>query len=358
MPVLAAIGDYVWYDDNMDGIQDAGEPGVPDVTVNLYDCTNEPVAVTLTDADGYYLFSGLTPDDYYLEFVPPAGYYFTLQDQGSDDELDSDANPATGRTECTTLDPGETDLSWDAGLWPCGDCEGGVTQLTLRYLGPYAGYVQVYAGQHPLPEDLLYESTVNPDETFGFSGNRPDTTMGSQISIYLDAVYNGKMHTSCSEPIGPGLIGGDFEVVSGYSRFGGALCPPALCDLGKPAVLTMRYTGQGCEFTHHSQEPGNVECEGDPMGASPVNILVTNKQNPYDPSALIYFDGQVDINTTFEVDAANGGEPRLRSETYFHITDLQGNPLQFVNFHTSCSQPLNLGDQFGSVILEDFVPEG
>jgi len=28
-----------------------------------------------------------------------------------------------------------------------------------------------------------------------------------------------------------------------------------------------------------------------------------------------------------------------------------------VKFHTSCSQPLNQGDQFGSLVLEDFIPE-
>ena len=31
--------------------------------------------------------------------------------------------------------------------------------------------------------------------------------------------------------------------------------------------------------------------------------------------------------------------------------DMNGNLLQFVEFHTSCSQPLNVGDQFGSILL-------
>ncbi len=34
-PLPAAIGDRVWFDTNRNGIQDAGETGVPGVTVTL-----------------------------------------------------------------------------------------------------------------------------------------------------------------------------------------------------------------------------------------------------------------------------------------------------------------------------------
>ncbi|MEW6487391.1 MAG: SdrD B-like domain-containing protein [Thermodesulfobacteriota bacterium] len=115
-PQPAAIGDRVWEDLNANGIQDDGEPGVAGVTVNLYDCLDNFVASTTTDSNGLYLFDGLTPGDYYLVFVQPNGYFFTLQNVG-DDELDSDADPTSGSTICTTLDPGETDLSWDAGFY-------------------------------------------------------------------------------------------------------------------------------------------------------------------------------------------------------------------------------------------------
>src|SRR5207249_438602 len=35
---LGALGDFVWYDINGNGIQDSGEPGVPGVTVQLRNC--------------------------------------------------------------------------------------------------------------------------------------------------------------------------------------------------------------------------------------------------------------------------------------------------------------------------------
>jgi hypothetical protein len=89
---------------------------VPNVTVKLLNCAGEVLATTTTDANGYYLFAGLMPGEYKVLFVAPDGYVFSLQDQGLDDLLDSDAN-SMGYTVCTTLVSGENDLSWDAGLY-------------------------------------------------------------------------------------------------------------------------------------------------------------------------------------------------------------------------------------------------
>ena len=127
----AKIGDRVWMDIDRDGIQDyyIGDPdldenGINGVTVNLYK-TSDPNTVFMTqlthsfvDSTGIYEFE-VCKGDYFVEFVPPtgSGYLFTLQDQAANDLLDSDANPATGRTISTYLAPGEIDHSWDAGFY-------------------------------------------------------------------------------------------------------------------------------------------------------------------------------------------------------------------------------------------------
>ncbi|PKK84781.1 MAG: hypothetical protein CVT49_01105 [candidate division Zixibacteria bacterium HGW-Zixibacteria-1] len=134
---LAAIGDFVWHDMNMNGIQDDGEPGVPGVTVNLYDCQDVLIGTMMTDANGYYLFDNLIPGDYYVEFILPNGYSFSPQDQGMDDAMDSDADVTTGKTICTNLEPGETDLTWDAGIWV--PVQEGCT-LTIGYWKTHAGF--------------------------------------------------------------------------------------------------------------------------------------------------------------------------------------------------------------------------
>jgi len=116
-PPLACLGDYVWHDLNEDGIQDDGESGVEGVTVYLEDCQGNELDNTTTDADGLYLFCDLEPGDYNVRFMLPAGYVFSPQNQGGDDAKDSDADVDTGIAACTTLDPGETDLTWDAGIF-------------------------------------------------------------------------------------------------------------------------------------------------------------------------------------------------------------------------------------------------
>ena len=50
--VDAAIGDFVWLDYNQNDIQDNGEPGVAQVTVILFDASNNEVARTTTGPTG------------------------------------------------------------------------------------------------------------------------------------------------------------------------------------------------------------------------------------------------------------------------------------------------------------------
>lgn len=114
---LATIGDFAWEDLNRNGIQDAGEPGLENVVVELFTCgTNTPIATTTTHGGGKYFFS-MMPGDYYLKFLLQPGFLFSPQDQGSDDAKDSDPDPGTGKTVCTTVIPGQNDMTWDAGMF-------------------------------------------------------------------------------------------------------------------------------------------------------------------------------------------------------------------------------------------------
>ncbi len=51
------IGNRVWLDTNADGIQDAGEPSIAGVTVQLVNTGGTVIATATTDADGNYYFS-------------------------------------------------------------------------------------------------------------------------------------------------------------------------------------------------------------------------------------------------------------------------------------------------------------
>jgi hypothetical protein len=119
------IGDWVWFDANANGIQDEDEVGQSGVTVRLYLADGiAPLAETVTDENGRYSFAGLDiAQSYFLEFVAPAGYGFSLPDAGADDTLDSDADIATGRTSVLTI-VGGLNSQWDAGLVLLGSISG------------------------------------------------------------------------------------------------------------------------------------------------------------------------------------------------------------------------------------------
>jgi CSLREA domain-containing protein len=109
MVCSAAIGDFVWQDDNEDGVQDGGEPGIEGVTVRLYNNANTLIATTTTDVNGAYLFNAINSGTYYLIFDVSTNvggitaFKGSLQNIGSE-ATDSDINPATSRTHSFLLD--------------------------------------------------------------------------------------------------------------------------------------------------------------------------------------------------------------------------------------------------------------
>lgn len=71
-PDVAAIGDQVWEDLNANGLQDDGEPGIGNVTLELYQGATR-IAGTVTDAAGNYAFTNLSAGDYQIRVTDTAG---------------------------------------------------------------------------------------------------------------------------------------------------------------------------------------------------------------------------------------------------------------------------------------------
>lgn len=112
----AALGDRVWRDANRNGIQDPAEPGAAAVVVALYREDETLVESTTTDELGTYTFENVAAGRYFLQFTALQENDFVQPNAGSDDLLDSDADPVTGRTELFVYDAAQSDPSWDAGL--------------------------------------------------------------------------------------------------------------------------------------------------------------------------------------------------------------------------------------------------
>ncbi len=142
MVPLVGVGDVVWVDRDLDGIQDAGEPGLAGVTVELLDKDSNPIPAssattsswfgsvaarsTTTGVDGSYFFDGLLPGEYRVRFTLPSGYRYTTAAAGIDRTVDSNAaadlvNPLLGLSpvftvaaEATGLTVADSDVVTDA----------------------------------------------------------------------------------------------------------------------------------------------------------------------------------------------------------------------------------------------------
>ena len=125
----ASLGDYVWYDDNRNGLQDPEETGVPGVKVILEYTKGEPdeesgwavYGEQFTDQNGYYRFDDLSEGYYRVRFELPDGYTAAPYNMGTSAKLDSDASrKGEGRwyySRSFWLADGTIDLTWDAGIY-------------------------------------------------------------------------------------------------------------------------------------------------------------------------------------------------------------------------------------------------
>ena len=125
---LAALGTltgHVWLDFNIagapgnngNGLLDAGENGVANVQVNLFDENWVLVGTHYTNSSGDYRFDNLAACHYVVQFVLPDGTRFSPATVSPGDR-NNDADPSTGLTSTFTVSGGATTAHIDAGLIP------------------------------------------------------------------------------------------------------------------------------------------------------------------------------------------------------------------------------------------------
>ena len=56
---VGGIGDFIWHDSNVDGIQDEDEFGIEGVIIELFDSSKSLIDTIVSDENGNYLFSNL-----------------------------------------------------------------------------------------------------------------------------------------------------------------------------------------------------------------------------------------------------------------------------------------------------------
>ena len=223
---LGSIGDYIWFDIDNDGDQDAGEDSAASVTLALYLDSNQDealdpgelaIATTITAADGTYSFAGLELDEYYLVTVTDNngvldGYTITTywgDDPGDPLDLDRYNDPCP-----VHLTAAEPDVAWvDFGynrpgsigdtVWFDWDQDGvkdsgeiGVGGVTLSLSGDATDFLQNHPdGRYLFTEQDsgTYNVTLTIPAGYSLSTGTPNNPHGP-ISItgnesYLDADF-------------------------------------------------------------------------------------------------------------------------------------------------------------------------
>ena len=119
----ASIGDFVWIDNNINGIQDGGEPGLSNVEVVLYDSLLNVVDTRYTDDSGYYHFNNIDVPAYSSKTfivgfnnIPPNYAYTNLIADSLKWNRYSKPDTISGRTKPFVLQAGEIRKDIDGGI--------------------------------------------------------------------------------------------------------------------------------------------------------------------------------------------------------------------------------------------------
>jgi hypothetical protein len=173
-----------------------------------------------------------------------------------------------------------------------------------------------------------------------------------------------KIDTSCDRAIQCGDKFGAFEVTGIETVQNGVVdCnappPPAECAPSGDAPgtscdaklvdMVLEYNGKDCQDPLANPQNGEAYCDGDATGATNVGIIYTGKfpnRQSVSPASGINDGDLIRVTATFW-----GG---LFPNQKFKIVD-SGGVRQTIDFHVSCSQPLALGDEFGSLKLVEFT---
>ncbi len=203
---------------------------------------------------------------------------------------------------------GNGDGNDDPCIRDCNTCDGKITELTLKYLGDEANATitvkQKNGGQ------IVFDEVVAPEEEFSFSGTDTKGTLTSEIIITINGSEETTIHTSCSQPIGPGLIAGEFEVVAGESRNGGPLCPVEPdTEQEEEDEQEVAPQGEDCATCHETQLISISETDA---GCITYTLEVTN--NGACAHALSHFSVRIPCGIVTEASNSEGWKMELNAK--------------------------------------------
>ncbi len=234
------IGNFVWMDNNGNGLQDSGEPGINGCTITLFDASNNQIGLphistfNMASQPGYYQFCGLTAGSYYLVVTPPAGLMLTVQNN-SNNALNSDINPVTFKSAIFQFNcQDNNDL--DIGLVKDDGCD-----CAQSHWG------NISISNNPIVID-------NPHDYSGMAVNKMNKMAGSDVESAKKS--NNVGNIGIGQPVGGNTIKltcGQKEPITldcnkTYSFSANYICSKPQC--GKTQIVVTPPTGPSTTFTN------------------------------------------------------------------------------------------------------------
>ncbi len=190
----ASIGDFVWIDNNVNGIQDAGEPGLSNVEVVLYDSLLNVIDSKYTNDSGAYRFNNITiPEAGSKTFIvgfnniPPNYAYTNLITDSAGRFVNSKSDTISGRTKPFVLHAGEIRKDIDGGIK---NAPGVVLPLIInQFNGNYSdGLIQL--GWNTYSEiNIQHFDVERSTDGANFRQIGKVTTAGGQLNSSMNYTY-------------------------------------------------------------------------------------------------------------------------------------------------------------------------
>jgi uncharacterized repeat protein (TIGR01451 family) len=269
--VLMSLGNQLWYDNGggnpanaYNGLFDSGEATVPaGISLTLVvSGTTTPVTTTTTDANGRYLFTGLTPGQYQVIVDAAnfqsggllAGYVSTFTaEANADSDGDNNDNGIDG--DATVNGVSSSGVTLSLGQEPTNDGNGANSNLTVDF-----GFVRQDWGDAP--------------DTFGTTAtaNGPRHTLvdGFFLGASVDSELNGQPTA---------VANGDDLNGTPDDEDGIVFTTPLVA--GRPATITVTVSGAGVlnawiDFNSNGQFDAGERIASDQPLSAGVNALVIN----------------------------------------------------------------------------------
>ena len=386
-PLTTALGDYVWIDANSDGLQDSTESAAGGVLMELLDDTSTVIATLRTTDGGQYLFTQLPTGTFQVRvaaanFGPGGvleGYAATAGPESEGSNLSASRFVMAGVPELG-VDFGYvraglltiTDRVWyDAdsnGAFDTAAGDSALAGVTVRLLDGSGAYLATTTtdadGQFTFPglqgggEAYWIEITDETGLTSGLIGTTQPGLDG-RLLVILDAAGHladsfgyddqgrliGLQSTTGGDSITDTVV--DANVLTyDFGYWGGDMCALG----GRPHKIEMEYRGDPCSSPAAQNNDQTTDtCTGALDYDQPVEVRMLKKPERFivNPTTETIMIGDL---FTIESSDPNG---TMWPQTEVGIFQ-GGVMIQKVVLHTSCSEPLNPGDQFGSILLRGY----